>query len=71
MPCRNPDCERNSLSEHELLRATISVMRNVQVTPDLAEQLGSNIGCVKCSLGKVAAWLEELMERKEEERWHV
>lgn len=71
MPCRNPDCERNCLTDAEQLQATIEFLRRVRVERDLAEALGSDAGCMMCSCRKVATWLEELLDKKEEERGHV
>lgn len=68
MPCRNSECERNTLTDMEQLQATIDFLRKLRVSSDVAETLCSDAGCMMCSCRKVADWLEELLERREEEK---
>lgn len=67
MPCRNSECERNTLTDNEQLVATIDMLRRLRISDEVAASLGSCSGCMLCSCHKVASWLEELLDRRETE----
>lgn len=65
MPCRNPSCARNNVSEDELIRLTAQQLRQTDVPVSIASQMGAAAGCAKCSMMQIASWLDELAYLRE------
>lgn len=66
MPCKNPECTRNTVSDSELLDKTIEQLLNVVVPKEIADKAGSCCSCARCANIKIAEWLKELKNRRNE-----
>ena len=65
MPCHNKQCEQHTMSESELLEATIEKLLRSRMPADIADRMGTTPACAACSCHKIASWLEELKAHKE------
>lgn len=57
MPCRNPDCEQRTMSDDELLVATIQQLKNTAFPSDIVSGMDSVPSCAKCSANRIRRWL--------------